>query len=68
MLSVCIVWLWLASNQVSAVMDRLVVQTSSGPVRGSSLFVEGHEVHSFLGIPFAKVNFGYFLKQICVIL
>jgi acetylcholinesterase len=56
MLSVCIVWLWLVTDQVYGVMDRLVVQTSSGPVRGSSLFDEGHEVHSFLGIPFAKVN------------
>lgn len=40
--------------QVHGIIDRLVVQTSSGPIRGSSTFVEGHEVHIFHGIPFAK--------------
>lgn len=40
--------------QVHGIIDRLVVQTSSGPIRGSSTFVEGHEVHVFHGIPYAK--------------
>jgi hypothetical protein len=48
-------WFWLnVACQVHGIMDRLVVQTTSGPIRGSSTFVEGHEVHIFLGIPFAK--------------
>lgn len=36
------------------IIDRLVVQTSSGPIRGRSVKVEGHEVHVFTGVPFAK--------------
>lgn len=36
------------------VIDRLVVQTSSGPVRGRSVTVQGREVHVYAGIPYAK--------------
>lgn len=43
----------LPSNVV-AIIDRLVVQTSSGPVRGRSDFVFGQEIHVFNGIPYAK--------------
>lgn len=50
----CILWLWINVCRVHGIIDRLVVQTSSGPIRGSSTFVEGHEVHIFHGIPFAK--------------
>lgn len=39
---------------VSGIVDRLVVQTSSGPIRGRSVKVEGREVHVFNGVPFAK--------------
>lgn len=38
----------------NAIIDRLVVQTSSGPIRGQSVTVHGREVHVFLGVPFAK--------------
>lgn len=54
MLKFCILWFWLHLCQVHGIIDRLVVQTTSGPIRGSSTFVEGHEVHIFHGIPFAK--------------
>ena len=37
-----------------AIIDRLVVQTSSGPIRGRSTMVQGREVHVFNGVPFAK--------------
>lgn len=39
---------------VYGIIDRLVVQTSSGPIRGRSVKVEGREVHVFNGVPFAK--------------
>ncbi|KAL5285150.1 BCHE family protein [Megaselia abdita] len=39
---------------VNGVIDRLVVQTTSGPVRGRSLTVQGREVHVYTGIPYAK--------------
>lgn len=39
---------------VQAIVDRLVVQTSSGPVRGRSTVVQGREIHVYTGIPFAK--------------
>lgn len=39
---------------VNCVMDRLVVQTSSGPVRGRVVNVQGREVHVYTGIPYAK--------------
>ncbi|XP_032576532.1 acetylcholinesterase isoform X1 [Drosophila sechellia] len=39
---------------VCGVIDRLVVQTSSGPVRGRSVTVQGREVHVYTGIPYAK--------------
>lgn len=41
-------------TNANAMIDRLVVQTTSGPIRGRSLKVEGHEVHVFNGIPYAK--------------
>ncbi|XP_055585984.1 acetylcholinesterase [Uranotaenia lowii] len=36
------------------IFDRLVVQTTSGPIRGRSTMVQGREVHVFNGVPFAK--------------
>lgn len=39
---------------VSCVIDRLVVQTTSGPVRGRSITVQGREIHVYTGIPYAK--------------
>lgn len=54
MMKFCILWFWINVCRVHGIIDRLVVQTSSGPIRGSSTFVEGHEVHVFHGIPFAK--------------
>lgn len=39
---------------VYCIIDRLVVQTNSGPIRGRSVKVEGREVHIFNGVPFAK--------------
>lgn len=47
-----------AIQSTEAIMDRLVVQTSSGPIRGRSVQVQGREVHVFLGIPFAKPPVG----------
>lgn len=41
-------------TSVHGIIDRLVVQTSSGPIRGRSVKVEGREVHVFNGVPFAK--------------
>lgn len=41
-------------NPVYGIFDRLVVQTSSGPIRGRSTMVLGREVHVFNGVPFAK--------------
>ncbi|XP_013119080.1 acetylcholinesterase isoform X1 [Stomoxys calcitrans] len=38
----------------SAMTDHLIVQTTSGPVRGRSVTVQGREVHVFTGIPYAK--------------
>lgn len=54
MMKFCILWFWINVCRVHGIIDRLVVQTSNGPIRGSSTFVEGHEVHIFHGIPFAK--------------
>lgn len=34
--------------------DHLTVQTTSGPVRGRSVTVQGRDVHVFTGIPYAK--------------
>ncbi|KAL9894042.1 acetylcholine esterase [Glossina fuscipes fuscipes] len=39
---------------VSGITDRLIVQTTSGPVRGRAVTVQGREVHVFTGIPYAK--------------
>lgn len=39
---------------VYCIIDRLVVQTSTGPIRGRSEFVQGHEIHIFNGVPYAK--------------
>ena len=41
-------------SSTCGMMDRLVVQTSSGPIRGRSTMVQGREVHVFNGVPFAK--------------
>lgn len=41
-------------SPVYGIFDRLVVQTSSGPIRGRSTMVLGREVHVFNGVPFAK--------------
>lgn len=42
------------TSLTSAIIDRLVVQTTSGPIRGRSVKVEGREVHVFNGVPYAK--------------
>ncbi|XP_073816147.1 acetylcholine esterase isoform X1 [Musca autumnalis] len=42
------------SALASAMTDHLIVQTTSGPVRGRSVTVQGREVHVFTGIPYAK--------------
>ncbi|XP_055906266.1 acetylcholinesterase [Eupeodes corollae] len=44
----------LRISLVNGVIDRLVVQTTSGPVRGRSITVQGREVHVYTGIPYAK--------------
>ena len=36
------------------VMDRLLVQTTSGTVKGRSITVQGRDVHVYSGIPYAK--------------
>lgn len=41
-------------TSVCGLTDRLVVRTTSGPIRGRSVKVEGREVHVFNGIPYAK--------------
>lgn len=50
-LTLCVIQFF---TPVYGIIDRLVVQTSSGPIRGRSVKVEGHEVHVFTGVPFAK--------------
>lgn len=44
----------LSVTSVYAITDRLVVRTSSGPIRGRSVKVEGREIHVFNGVPYAK--------------
>lgn len=39
---------------VDAVMDRLTVVTTSGPIRGRTAKLEGREVRIFTGVPYAK--------------
>lgn len=39
---------------VNGIMDRLVVQTSSGPIRGRTSKFEGREIHIFNGVPYAQ--------------
>lgn len=46
--------LFLRVFSVNCVIDRLVVQTTSGPVRGRSITVQGREIHVYTGIPYAK--------------
>uniref|UniRef100_U5ESU7 Carboxylic ester hydrolase n=1 Tax=Corethrella appendiculata TaxID=1370023 RepID=U5ESU7_9DIPT len=62
-MSASIIWMWInivlilctiVINSVYGIIDRLVVQTSSGPIRGRSTMVQGREVHVFSGVPFAK--------------
>lgn len=43
---------------VYCVTDRLVIHTSSGPIRGRSAFVQGREIHVFTGVPYAKPPVG----------
>nr|AAC02779.1 acetylcholinesterase [Lucilia cuprina] len=42
------------SSVAYGITDRLIVQTTSGPVRGRAVTVQGREVHVFTGIPYAK--------------
>nr|AID61329.1 esterase [Calliphora stygia] len=42
------------SSVAYGITDRLIVQTTSGPVRGRASTVQGREVHVFTGIPYAK--------------
>lgn len=51
---VLVLSLHLHLSGVCGVIDRLVVQTTSGPVRGRSVTVQGREVHVYTGIPYAK--------------
>lgn len=44
------------------IIDRLVVQTSSGPIRGRSVKIEGHEVHAFTGVP---VTYSFQFTALC---
>lgn len=53
-LLVTLVILLHLSSEAHAIADRLIVQTSSGPVRGRAVTVQGREVHVFSGIPYAK--------------
>lgn len=48
----------LLPSTVLAIIDRLVVQTSTGPIRGRSEHVLGQEVHIFHGVPYAKPPVG----------
>lgn len=41
-------------SSVYGIMDRLGVQTSSGPIRGRSVTTQIREVHVFNGVPYAK--------------
>lgn len=45
-------------SAVLAIIDRLVVQTSTGPIRGRSEHVFGQEIHVFHGVPYAKPPMG----------
>lgn len=47
------------------IIDRLVVQTSSGPIRGRSVKIEGHEVHAFTGVP---VTYSFQFTAFCFFL
>lgn len=44
----------ITTCMVNGIIDRLVVQTNSGPIRGRSQIVQGREIHIFHGVPFAK--------------
>lgn len=59
-LGICVVLLTALSlaTSVRAIIDRLVVQTSTGPIRGKSDQVFGQEIHTFHGVPFAKPPIG----------
>lgn len=53
--SFTLIWFLVCLIQnIAGHIDRLVVQTSSGPIRGRSVEVQGREVHVFHGVPFAK--------------
>lgn len=54
LLAICIAVCILMPMPCFTMIDRLVVQTSSGPIRGRSVKVEGREVHAFSGVPYAK--------------
>lgn len=45
-------------SSVLAIIDRLVVQTSTGPIRGRSEHVFGQELHIFQGVPYGKPPVG----------
>lgn len=57
-LAILVLVLVLPSSTVLAIIDRLVVQTSTGPIRGRSEHVMGEEVHIFHGVPYAKPPMG----------
>lgn len=52
--SLIVFTLVVQTSVVDAIIDTLVAQTSTGPVRGRARMINGREVHEFLGIPFAK--------------
>lgn len=56
--STLMVLIFVLPSTVLAHIDRLVVQTSTGPIRGRSEHVLGQEVHVFHGVPYAKPPMG----------
>ncbi|XP_055696890.1 acetylcholinesterase [Phlebotomus papatasi] len=53
-ISVHLIVISIILPSVFGIIDRLVVQTSTGPIRGRSVHVHNREVHVFNGVPYAK--------------
>lgn len=49
-----VIFVQLLLTPVHGIVDRLVVQTNSGPIRGRFSKFEGRELHIFNGVPYAK--------------
>ncbi|XP_059611490.1 acetylcholinesterase [Phlebotomus argentipes] len=54
LISVHLIVISIILPSVFGIIDRLVVQTSTGPIRGRSVHVQNREVHVFHGVPYAK--------------